>query len=48
MYVQALAKTHQQSIVTRSVTTLKDTILEKVPEKQASLLKLKKEHGKEV
>jgi len=45
---KALAKTHQQSIVTRSVTTLKDTILEKVPEKQASLLKLKKEHGKEV
>lgn len=39
---------NQQGIALRSVTTLKDTILTKVPEKQASLLKLKKEHGKEV
>jgi len=36
------------SSAARSVTTLTETIMEQVPEKQAKLLKLKKEHGKEV
>jgi hypothetical protein len=29
----------------RTVTSLKETILSQVPDKQASLAKLKKEHG---
>jgi len=33
---------------TRSVTTLKETLLAQVPEKQKKLATLKKEHGKQV
>ena len=33
------------SIAVRTVTTLKETILSQVPDKQVSLAKLKKEHG---
>lgn len=36
------------SLASRSVTTLSETLMAQVPEKQKQLLKLKKEHGKKV
>lgn len=39
---------NQMSLASRSVTTLSETLMAQVPEKQKSLLALKKEHGKKV
>ena len=36
------------SAASRSVTTLAETLMAQVPEKQKNLLELKKNHGKEV
>ena len=43
-----LRQTPTKSIVTRSVTTLQETLAAQVPEKQAKMAKLKKEHGNHV
>lgn len=46
--VQKSLKTNQINLASRSVATLTETLMAQVPEKQKSLLALKKEHGKKV
>jgi hypothetical protein len=45
--VEKLTIIHSQA-QRRSVTTLKETLLAQVPEKQAEMARLKKEHGSHV
>lgn len=46
--VKKSLKTNQINLASRSVATLTETLMAQVPEKQKSLLALKKEHGKKV
>lgn len=47
-FVKKSLQTNQINLASRSVTTLTETLMAQVPEKQKSLLALKKEHGSKV